>query len=78
MEKVISEFKVMETEDGFRIEIKGDKEAIRRMLHGFDVCDAFKGRPPFGYSFRFGSGSWGRFGSWCSSWERAEEKNRSV
>ena len=41
MEKVISEFKVIETEDGFRIEIKGNKEAIRRMLSGIGLCDSF-------------------------------------
>jgi len=29
MEKVIQEWKVIETDDGFRIEIKGDKEAMR-------------------------------------------------
>jgi hypothetical protein len=42
MEKVISEFKIIETEDGFRIEIKGDKEAIRRMLSGLGLCDLFR------------------------------------
>ena len=29
MEKVISEWRVVETDDGFRIEVKGDKEAMR-------------------------------------------------
>jgi len=33
-EKVIHEVKVVETEDGFRIEVKGDKEALRRMGFG--------------------------------------------
>ena len=78
MEKVISDFKIIETEDGFRIEIKGDKEAIRRMLRGFDFCDSFKARTPFGHSFRFGPGFWNGFDSWCGSWERTEEKKRSV
>lgn len=31
MDKVISEFRVIETEDGFRIEVKGDKETMRKM-----------------------------------------------
>lgn len=35
MENVISEFKVIETDDGFRIEIKGDKEHIRAFLGSF-------------------------------------------
>ncbi len=33
-EKVIREFQVIETEEGYRIEMKGDKEALRRMLFG--------------------------------------------
>ena len=32
MEKVISEWRVVETDDGFRVEIKGDKEALRGWL----------------------------------------------
>jgi len=32
MEKVISEWRIVETDDGFRIEIKGDKEALRRWM----------------------------------------------
>ena len=78
MEKVISEFKVIETEDGFRIEIKGNKEAIRRMLSGFGLGDAFRAGTPFGRSFHFGPGFWSGFGSWCGPWQRTEEKDRSV
>jgi hypothetical protein len=72
MDKVISEFKVVETDDGFRIEIKGDKEAIRRMLRGFGPHSHFGG--PFGRGFRFGFGPgfWGR-GGWCGPWEDDEE-----
>ena len=33
MEKVISEWKVVETDDGFRVEVKGDKEAMRNWIH---------------------------------------------
>ena len=29
MEKVITEWRVVETDDGFRVEVKGDKEAMR-------------------------------------------------
>jgi hypothetical protein len=35
MEKIINEFRVIETDDGFRIEIKGDKEKIRSFISGF-------------------------------------------
>jgi hypothetical protein len=36
MEKVIQEFRIIETDDGFRIEIKGDKEQLREFVMGFD------------------------------------------
>lgn len=43
-EKIITEYRVVETEDGFRIEIKGDKEAIRKM--GFiPGIEGFRGGP---------------------------------
>jgi hypothetical protein len=62
-EKVLHEVQIVETEDGFRIELKGDKEMLRRMLfeqrrppfmpfgwwHGFGGHGAggHHGRPPF-------------------------------
>jgi len=33
-EKLIHEYKLIETEDGYRIEIKGDKEQIKRWMEG--------------------------------------------
>ena len=57
MEKVINEIRVIETDDGFRIEIKGDKEAIRRMLSGFGLNSVFGAKGPFGRGFRFGDPS---------------------
>lgn len=33
-EKLIHEIRIVETEDGFRIEIKGDKERLRQMGFG--------------------------------------------
>ncbi|MCI0399635.1 MAG: hypothetical protein L0322_32535 [Chloroflexi bacterium] len=77
MEKIISEFKIVETEDGFRIEIKGDKEAIRRILRGFDPESFFGGEAPFGKGFRFGFGPgfWSGFSGWCGPWgERGKQK----
>jgi hypothetical protein len=35
VENVISEFRIVETDDGYRIEIKGDKEAIKEVTRGF-------------------------------------------
>jgi hypothetical protein len=78
MERVINEFKVIETDDGFRIEIKGDKEAIRRMLSGFDPHNCFRAGGPFGRGFRFGFGPgfWGGFGGWWDPWEETEEEKK--
>ncbi|HLY26091.1 MAG TPA: hypothetical protein VKQ72_07115 [Aggregatilineales bacterium] len=52
-DKVIHEVRIVETDDGFRIEIKGDKERLREMGFG-------KGGFPFG---GFGPGGMGR-GPW--------------
>ncbi len=68
-EKVIHEIKIVETEDGFRIEIKGDKEAIRRMLGGFGA--GF----PFGHGFRSGfrPGFWQDRRRGCGPWQEGED-----
>ena len=79
MEKIINEFKVIETDDGFRIEIKGDKEAIRRMLRGFGPHSFFGAGGPFGRGFGFGFGPfWGGFGGWGDPWEGTEEEKKSA
>ena len=59
MEEIIHEYKVVETEDGFRIEIKGDKERIREMLKRFPFGMGMPGKP-FGRRGRgFGPGDHG-------------------
>jgi hypothetical protein len=74
-EKIINEFKVVETEDGFRIEIKGDKEAIRKMLKDFGPWCCFGNKGQFNRGFHFGFGPfWDWFGDWFGSWEKEEEK----
>lgn len=72
MEKIINEFKVVETDDGFRIEIKGDKEVIRKMLRGFGA--GF----PFGSGFRFSFDPefWSSFGGWCGPWQKSGEEEK--
>jgi hypothetical protein len=78
MEKIINEFKVVELDDGFRIEIKGDKEAIRQMLKGFGPWNCFGGKGPFGRGFHFGFGPfWDWFGDWFGCWEKTEEEKKS-
>jgi hypothetical protein len=57
MEKIINEFRVIETDDGFRIEIKGDKEKMKDFMHGFGSHR--------GWNFRGGRRrrhGWGPFG----------------
>ena len=53
MREMIHEIRIEETEDGYRIKIKGDKEHLRRF---------FEHRPfgmgmPFGFGFGFGPGA---------------------
>jgi hypothetical protein len=73
MEKIISEFKVIETDDGFRIDIKGDKETLRKMLVG-GPHRFFRGRGPFGHHVPFGPGLGGRFHGWCGPWDEPEQE----
>jgi hypothetical protein len=47
-EKVIYELRVVKTEDGFRVEVKGDREALKDLDFG-------PGMPPFG-RHHFGHG----------------------
>jgi hypothetical protein len=90
MEKVIQEFKVIETEDGFRIEVKGDKERMRQFVERMDPRNwspKHEG-PPWGPPWHwarksrrrgrgFGSGMFFGFGAhpwWCWGDEEADEE----
>jgi len=74
MDKIIHEFKVSETEDGFCVDSKGNKEALRQMLNCFNFCNSSKAGAPASCSFCFDSDFWSKFGSWCGAWERAKAK----
>jgi hypothetical protein len=72
VEKVIQEFRIIETEDGFRIEIKGDKERIRQFVMGLDPRNWERWarrwrRRASGAGFAFGPWGWG-FGPWGPPW----------
>jgi hypothetical protein len=75
-EKVLSEIRFIETDDGYRVEIKGDKEKLEKM--GF----MHKGFGP-GKSFCRGRGKfWGRghgYGPppWAWEWEEMTEEDAS-
>jgi hypothetical protein len=91
MEKVIQEFRVIETDDGFRIEIKGDKEQLRDFVMGIDPRQWMRHGPgPHfggpgawrhhgkgkGTGFRFGPmGGWFGFGG-PWDWEEEDEEKR--
>ncbi len=72
MEKLIDEIEIIETDAGFRIEIKGDKEAIRQMLHNFEAGG------PFGHGFHFSPGFWSNLGEWCGSWQKAGDEKKTA
>jgi hypothetical protein len=46
MEKIIQEFRIIETDDGFRIEIKGDKEQLREFVMNMDPRQWARRRGP--------------------------------
>jgi hypothetical protein len=72
MEKVIQEFRIIETDDGFRIEIKGDKEQLREFVMGFDprrwMHHGPEGGPPFGPRMWRGRGRRGGWGPFAWGW----------
>lgn len=83
MEKIISEFRVIETDDGFRIEIKGDKERMKSFMHGFGKHR--RGRRPFrrgmGHAcgpFGFGPMMWAKFASHWGEWDFEEEEEEET
>jgi hypothetical protein len=78
MEKMINDFKIIETEDGFRVEIKGDKEAIRRMLSGFGFCGSPRTDTSSGGGFNPCSDFMSGFASWCGSRKKTKEKSQSA
>jgi hypothetical protein len=83
MEKVIQEFRVIETDDGFRIEIKGDKEQLREFVMSLDPRrwthhggpewkGPFGGGGPRPWKMRFKRGGWGPFAfGW--GWDEEDE-----
>ena len=76
-EKLIHEVRIVETDDGFRIEIKGDKERLKEMGFGKGMFPFGMGRRgPFGHhgprGFGFGRRPWWTEGD-SSTTEQAEK-----
>jgi hypothetical protein len=68
-EKVLHEVRIIETDDGFRIEVKGDKEKMRKFFSkgkgfgpGFMRGGPFR-HGPWGFFGRHHHGPWG-WGGW--------------
>lgn len=63
-EKVLYELKLIETEDGFRMEVKGDKETLRRRGFGLGpllrATQSGKGSRRHRHPRGFGRRHWGR------------------
>ncbi|MBN1680546.1 MAG: hypothetical protein JW966_09655 [Anaerolineae bacterium] len=84
MEKVLQEFRIIETDDGFRIEIKGDKDELRDFVMSLDPRQWAHPRPPFGpppfmrgrrgkhFGFHFGPGGFGFGPPW--EWDEDDEE----
>lgn len=76
-DKVIHEVKFIETDDGYRVEIKGDKEQLKKM---FEKGRGFGPMGFFAHKMRhasWGHGPWGHkrgFGPpWAWDWHDEEE-----
>ena len=75
-DKVISEFKVIETDDGYRIELKGDKEQMKKW---FEHGGGFG--PGMGFGRHGGPGRWMRgffggrhHGPWGHGWHDVDDE----
>ena len=75
MEKLIKEFKVIETDDGYRIEIKGNKEHFERMFSrkGWSRWARRRHRHGFGFPFGFGPLFWAHVAHCYDPWDMREE-----
>ena len=62
MENVIRELRIIETDEGYRIEIKGDKEAIKAVTKGFPFRHGHRG--PGHFFFRHAKRAMAGCGPW--------------
>jgi hypothetical protein len=76
MEKVINELRVVETDDGYRIEIKGDKEKIKGFMSDFGKHRrGFHPGARHGGPFPFGPWMWLKAAHFHGPWDfEAEEE----
>jgi len=72
VEKVIKEFKIVETEDGYRIEVKGDKEKMKELFSGLGGRK-FRGGHAHPFGFGLGHAFLSGMGPRCCWWEEETE-----
>ena len=77
MEKVINELRVIETDDGFRIEIKGDKDQIKAFMSGFGKHKPGR-RGRHRAPFPFGPWMWIKAAEWHGMWDFEAEEGETA
>jgi hypothetical protein len=82
MEKVISELKVIETDEGFRIEMKGDKNHMKSFMRGFKGHKKWnhwgRGRGISGWGpYAFPPAMWMHMGPCWEDWKESPEEGET-
>jgi hypothetical protein len=73
-EKIIHEVRFVETDDGFRIEVKGDKERMREMKEHMYDMGRMRHRRHFHGGFGPGPRFARHFGWWWGPWWDEEDE----
>jgi len=89
-EKVLHEVRFIETDDGFRIEVKGDKERMKEMfesgmgpMHGMGFMPGMRHGPMKGFrrrarkTWRNGPGFMMPPRMWCDMWDEEAEEDEA-
>ena len=70
MERIIGEFRLIETDDGYRLEVKGDKEAMRKAMADWRR----RRRGMWGHPFAPFGGPWHQHRHWHGCCESEEDE----
>jgi hypothetical protein len=76
-EKILHEVRFIETDDGFRIEYKGDKERMRKMGFGPGMRFGRHGHGPWKHWRGHGFGPW-MWGCWSGEFEEDDEDEKKT